>query len=639
VYTEESQDFRFFKDWFTNCLERYRYETENFIDLYDPLRCPANLLWALADTMGYKFDDRLPVSFNRLVLLYFMSMIRNRGSRDGVTLAAMTNLAQFNILQKARGFTDSNGKIHPPQEIAYDRLEDTSIPANSVYVSVNTSRGYIDVVYFCDRVPLDACIEYVRPVGMYAFQHAGVRFSARSGVAIDARLANTRDVGMSFGPTHVGHYRRRDYASLQLTRQKLDDAEPNYRIVRIPNTDAGKWFIQEFIDDPTTYHDDAMAIAQTTGESAPRRMGWETIFGPFTSEKRATAHFQSNINDKRHNRENVWYRNRENESRGQFGYEPPTSRAPASFRYTINGEEYHEEEFFMNPGYRTLYSLQLCNNEEIVQSLFTEDVFSLGYGPQDFYIRRFDDNYDVYPYRNALGDDTFRTWKYHVDDAERTDRVIDPRGRRDWRTNQPARREINPRGPYNLQYDRDTDESRLEQNFSNYSIEQDQGRWVILLDGERVEPGRSYAELRHAEVRLSIIAPPDLYTVEPRHPSNTARTDAAEFGTPQYDSERMYTPNVTRARPQVGLIMSESGESVIVSPDIDGSLITPRVPPEGFVHPSGNEGNVTDRTVMSRNEFGTEIDKDPGSGKRRPTGRVLRVESDRPDLDGSVVDD
>ena len=75
VYKEESADFRFFLKWFETALTKVHYDTENLPDIYDPLKCPDWLLWMLADTMGYKYDDRLPTSFNRLVLVYFMSMI------------------------------------------------------------------------------------------------------------------------------------------------------------------------------------------------------------------------------------------------------------------------------------------------------------------------------------------------------------------------------------------------------------------------------------------------------------------------------------------------------------------------------------------------------------------------------------
>lgn len=218
---KESSDFRFFLKWFTEALGKIKYDTENLSDIYDPLRCPSNLLWALSDTMGYKYDDRLPTSFNRLVLVYFMSMIRNKGSKNGVTLAAETNLAQFNLLMQANGYIDENDIVHPGKKILHERLEDTSIPVNSVYVTAHTDKGYIDIVYFSTKIPKDACIEYVRPLGMYCFQNAGVRFDSRTKVSVDARLTNINDVNdrnnhkMTFGPTQVAHYTRADYASLQ----------------------------------------------------------------------------------------------------------------------------------------------------------------------------------------------------------------------------------------------------------------------------------------------------------------------------------------------------------------------------------------------------------------------------------------
>ena len=210
---KESQDFRFFLKWFEHSLSKIQYDTENFFDLYDALRCPQHLLWVLADTMGFKYDSRLPSAFNRLVLLYFMSMIRNKGSKDGVTLAAEANLAQFVVQQ--------NGEQN---DILYDRLEDTSIPVNSAYVTPHTAEGFIDVVYFSSKTPKDACIEYVRPLGMFIFQQSGVRFDAKTKISIDARLTDERDsrsyrggLGLSenFGPTQVGHYSREDYARLQ----------------------------------------------------------------------------------------------------------------------------------------------------------------------------------------------------------------------------------------------------------------------------------------------------------------------------------------------------------------------------------------------------------------------------------------
>lgn len=210
---KESYDFRFFLEWFHNSLTKLKYDIENMADLYDPLRVKRELLWMLGETMGFVYDDRLPAAFNRLVLIYFMSMIRLKGSKDGITLAAETNLAQFNILDYGQ-----------ENDILYDRLEDTSVPVNSVYVTRHTKEGYIDIVYFASEIPIDACIEYVRPVGMYCFQHAGVRFDTRTKISVDARLTNTNNLQMSIGSTRVGRYRRDDYASMQ---KMYDEKEHN----------------------------------------------------------------------------------------------------------------------------------------------------------------------------------------------------------------------------------------------------------------------------------------------------------------------------------------------------------------------------------------------------------------------------
>lgn len=361
IYTD-SADFRLFLKWFETALTKVQYDTENGMDLYDPLKCPAHLLWMLADTMGYKYDDRLPVSFNRFVLLYFMSMIRNRGSKDGVTLAAEANLKQFDIEALAgTGYTKSDGTVVEPKDILYDRLEDTNLPVNTVSVTPHTAEGYIDVVYFSDRVPIDACIEYVRPLGMYCFQNAGVRMDARTKLTVDARLTNMNDLGISLGPTHVGHYSRTDYARMQ----RLEESDLEHGKVK------------------------------PDGLSDTRR--------------------------------NVWYRNAD--------YEGGLEDNPVQARTDI-----------INPGYRTLYSLQLCNNEHIMESLIPshpdkEPIFGLGWDPQDVSVE-YPDDY-VLPEiesETRLGG-KYRPWNLRYDkereesassevytiDTERSFNIVNPR--------------------------------------------------------------------------------------------------------------------------------------------------------------------------------------------------------------------
>lgn len=299
-----SEDFRFFLDWFGTCLEKMKYDHESFLDLYDPLRCPDDLLWCLADTMGFKYDDRMPVSYNRLILVYFMSMIRLKGSQDGIMLAAEVNLTQFRVIQEAiTGYFENDEDMKPkwvnPKPILQSRLENTSIPVQSVSVTPHVEEGYIELVYFSTEKPVDCCIEYVRPVGMYLYQMSGVKFDARTKISIDARLTNINNMYMSIGATHVGHYSREDYARMQQIKRRLD-----------------------------TQHE--------AGQEAS----------------------------------------------------PDHVRRPVNYRNTPYEKE---PQLWVNPGYRTLYSLQLANNDHIVNSLIRDPetgelnppdkIFSIGYNP------------------------------------------------------------------------------------------------------------------------------------------------------------------------------------------------------------------------------------------------------------------
>lgn len=284
VYNE-SQDFRFFINWFASCLSKISEDTDNLYDLYDPERCPTSLLWMLADTIGYKYDSRFIPAYNRFVIKYFMSMIKKKGSQAGMMIAAEANLAQFNLNDYAK-----------EDEANIDRLADDSLPTNSVYLTQHPADGYIDIVYYSENVPQDACLEYVRPLGMYCFTHAGVSIDAKTKISVDARLTDSNNINLKVGPTRINHYRRSDYASIQ-------------------KVDATK--------------------------------------NPTESRQRG------------------WYRNSKSE-----GKTTP----------------------LIKQGYRTLYSLQLCNNEHVVKSLLPSQkdadysVFSLGYNPEDVNVR-LPDNY------------------------------------------------------------------------------------------------------------------------------------------------------------------------------------------------------------------------------------------------------
>ena len=317
---KESADFRFFLRWIDMCFSDIQNKTNNLINLLDPLRCPKDLLKFLGDTCGYKYDERASAAFNRLVIMYFATLIMYRGSHTGITFGAELNLAQFN-LQK---YAEEN-------PILEDRLEDTSLPANAVSVTAHPDLGYIDLVYYSENTPTDVCLEYVRPIGMYCFSHAGVLVNSRTKISVDARLTNLNDGNITPGPTFVTHYRRADYARLQTSR----------------------------IDNETRKSE---------------------------LEKRNP----------------VYYRNMKYEK------QPDT---------------------FIDPGYRSLYSLQLCNNEHIVKALLPslepyDPIFSIGYEPQnvdtvlpDNYLK----NKEKYPFNLRIDknlEESFTPSVYTVEKAE-----------------------------------------------------------------------------------------------------------------------------------------------------------------------------------------------------------------------------
>lgn len=344
-----SADFRKFLEWFDTALEKTGYDTENMADLYDPLRCPEDLLWVLADTMGYKFDNRFPAAFNRLVLLYFMSMIYNRGSRNGMIIAAQTNLAQFGIL--------ADGADSPE---LYNRLENTFVPTNSVSVTPHTAEGYIDVVYFSDRIPQDACIEYVRPLGMFMFQRAGVSMHSSTKISIDAGLTNLRNTGLDFGPTQVGRYRRSDYASLQ----KMVKMEPY------------TWTASGYESSPVQINE------EPAPEGGKRYPVWNR-----------NPAYEKYLYDQAHPEQEEPDENAEPED-----WNPDGTRS------------------YPNPGYRALQSLQLANNENVVKSLLPP-IYTLGYGPLEVGVSYPDDYYleepgaDAYNLRYDISTDHQHTRK------------------------------------------------------------------------------------------------------------------------------------------------------------------------------------------------------------------------------------
>ena len=74
---KESRDFRVFLKLLDIIINSSKYDIDNWTILYDPLLCPDRFLPLLADIIGYRYDNDLSVTENRIIMHEFNSMIKN----------------------------------------------------------------------------------------------------------------------------------------------------------------------------------------------------------------------------------------------------------------------------------------------------------------------------------------------------------------------------------------------------------------------------------------------------------------------------------------------------------------------------------------------------------------------------------
>ena len=108
-----------------------------------------------------------------------------------------------------------------------------------------------------------------------------------------------------------------------------------------------------------------------------------------------------------------------------------TRRKPVYYR---NSDYEGQPHYAIEPGFRTIYSLQLCNNEHMVKALLPsmkerDPIFSIGYGPQkvgitypDNYLKRPDRPEYNLRYDKALDESITRD--VYVNDANRTTSIV-----------------------------------------------------------------------------------------------------------------------------------------------------------------------------------------------------------------------
>lgn len=78
-------------------LTAIKENIDDLLQIYDPEKCPEQLLPLLASFVGYEYDIKETVQANRLIIANYQNIIHNRGSETGITIAAALS---FNAADK-----------------------------------------------------------------------------------------------------------------------------------------------------------------------------------------------------------------------------------------------------------------------------------------------------------------------------------------------------------------------------------------------------------------------------------------------------------------------------------------------------------------------------------------------------------
>lgn len=147
---KESRDFRVFLKLLDIVVNTCKYDIDEWTSLYDPLLCKKEFLPLLADFIGYRYDNNLSVTENRIIMSEFNTMIKNKGSEIGLRLAAALSMnAQL---------------MNDPTSEAYIRAVSQLQFLEMFY---DYERGIIRIYYSEDLTKVRDLFKYVRPVGSF----------------------------------------------------------------------------------------------------------------------------------------------------------------------------------------------------------------------------------------------------------------------------------------------------------------------------------------------------------------------------------------------------------------------------------------------------------------------------------------
>jgi phage tail-like protein len=145
-----SRDFKVFLRLLEYVISSTKYDIDNWLDLYNPMKCPIKFLSFLADLIGYKYNTSLSVEENRIIMSKFVEMIKNKGSDIGIRMAAALSL-------NAQLASDPASKEYQDAVNLLQQLE--------TYYDKDT--GVITIYYPKDLRKVRDLLYYVRPVGSF----------------------------------------------------------------------------------------------------------------------------------------------------------------------------------------------------------------------------------------------------------------------------------------------------------------------------------------------------------------------------------------------------------------------------------------------------------------------------------------
>lgn len=84
---QDSRDYQVLLKLLDLVVVASKADSDNFINLINPDKCPDKMLPYLASYVGYNYDYNETYDANRVIIKYFNQLIRNRGNRVGILLA------------------------------------------------------------------------------------------------------------------------------------------------------------------------------------------------------------------------------------------------------------------------------------------------------------------------------------------------------------------------------------------------------------------------------------------------------------------------------------------------------------------------------------------------------------------------